>query len=69
MNSNRANGTIDEVVGSAKRKAGKLTGNTPLQVKGTFQQVKGKLQNAVGKVQETVDEANLQANPPQNTRS
>jgi uncharacterized protein YjbJ (UPF0337 family) len=68
MNSNRVNGTIDEVVGSAKRKVGNLTGNTPLQVKGAVQQVKGKLQNAVGKVQDAVDGANRQANPPQNRR-
>jgi uncharacterized protein YjbJ (UPF0337 family) len=69
MNSNRVNGTVDEIVGSAKQKAGKLTGNTSLQVKGTVQQVKGKLQNAVGKVQDAVYEANLQANPPKKTRS
>ena len=69
MNNNRVHGTIDQFVGSAKRKAGKLTGNTPLQVKGAVQQVKGKLQNAVGQVQEAVDEANRQANPPQKTRS
>jgi uncharacterized protein YjbJ (UPF0337 family) len=69
MNSNQVNGAIDEVVGSAKRKAGELTGNTPLQVKGMAQQVKGKLENALGKVEDAVDEANLQANPPQNTRS
>ena len=58
MNSNRMNGTIDDMVGSAKQKVGKLTGNTPLQVKGAVQQVKGKLQNAVGKVQDAVGEAN-----------
>ncbi|MGA3134297.1 MAG: CsbD family protein [Terracidiphilus sp.] len=68
MNSDRVNGTIDEVVGSTKRIAGKLTGNTPLQVKGMAQQVKGKLENALGKVEDAVDEANLEANPPQNTR-
>jgi uncharacterized protein YjbJ (UPF0337 family) len=69
MNSNRVNGTIDEVVGSAKRKAGELTGNTPLQVRGAVQQVKGKLENAVGKVQDAVDEANLRHNCPPNTRA
>lgn len=69
MNSNRVKGTIDVAVGSAKQKAGKLTGNTPLQVKGAVQQVKGKLQNAVGKVQDAVAEANHPANPPQNRRS
>ncbi|MFZ0337942.1 MAG: CsbD family protein [Terracidiphilus sp.] len=69
MNSNRVNGTIDEVVGSAKQKAGKLIGNPSLQVEGAVQQVKGKLVNTVGKVQDAVDKANLQANPPRKTRS
>ena len=54
MNRNRVNGTIDEVVGSAKRTAGKLTGNTPLQVKGMAQQVKGKLENTLGKAKDAV---------------
>ncbi len=61
MNCNRVNGTIDKVVGSVKRGVGNLTGNTPLQVK-------GKLENALGKVQDAIDEASLEANPPQNTR-
>ena len=54
MNKDRVNGTIDEVVGSAKRKAGNWTGNTPLQVKGMAQQVKGKLENALGKGKDAV---------------
>jgi uncharacterized protein YjbJ (UPF0337 family) len=48
------NGTINEVVGSARQKAGKLTGNTPLQVKGVAQQVKGKLENTLGRVKDAV---------------
>ncbi len=43
MNKNRVKGAIDEAVGTAKRKAGKLTGNTPLRAKGIAQQMKGKL--------------------------
>jgi uncharacterized protein YjbJ (UPF0337 family) len=54
MNKDRVKGTIDEVVGSSKRKAGKWTGNTPLQVKGMAQQVKGKLENALGKAKDAV---------------
>jgi uncharacterized protein YjbJ (UPF0337 family) len=54
MNRNRVNGTIDEVVGSAKRPAGKLTGNTPLRVRGIAQQVKGKLENTLGKAKDAV---------------
>ena len=68
MNTNRVKGTIDEVVGSARRKAGKWTGNTPLQVKGMAQQVKGKLENAAGKAEDAIDDANRQAHPPRDTR-
>ncbi len=68
MNSNRVNGTIDEVVGNAKQKAGKVIGNPSLQVEGAVQQVKGKLVNTFGKVQDAVDKANRKANPPQNPR-
>jgi uncharacterized protein YjbJ (UPF0337 family) len=54
MNRNRVNGTIDEMVGSAKQTAGKLTGNAPLQVRGVAQQVKGKLENTLGKAKDAV---------------
>jgi uncharacterized protein YjbJ (UPF0337 family) len=68
MNNDRVKGTIDEVVGSAKRKAGGLTGNTPLQVRGIAQQVKGKLENALGKTKDAIHEANVRTNPPKDTR-
>jgi uncharacterized protein YjbJ (UPF0337 family) len=68
MNSNRVNGTADEVVGSIKQKAGKLTGNTPLQVKGIAQQVKGKAENTLGKAQDIVRGANRETRVQQNTR-
>jgi uncharacterized protein YjbJ (UPF0337 family) len=58
MNKNRVKGTIDEVVGSAKRKAGKLTGNTRLQVEGAAQQVKGTVENAWGKAKDAARQAN-----------
>lgn len=61
MNKDQVNGTIDEVVGSAKRKAGVLTDNPKLQVKGVAQQVKGKVENAWGKAKDVVDEANKEA--------
>lgn len=54
MNRDRMKGTVDEVVGSAKRKAGELTGNTKLQVEGMAQQVKGKVENAWGKTKDVV---------------
>jgi uncharacterized protein YjbJ (UPF0337 family) len=52
------NGTIDEVMGSTKRKAGELTGNTKLQVKGIAQDVKGKVENAWGNAKDAVQEVN-----------
>ncbi|MGD1108482.1 MAG: CsbD family protein [Terracidiphilus sp.] len=68
MNSNRVNGKVDEVVGSAKRKAGKLTGNTPLQVKGIAQQTKGKLESTLGKAKDMVRGANQETKVQQDTR-
>jgi uncharacterized protein YjbJ (UPF0337 family) len=50
-------GMMDEVVGSAKRKAGELTDNPRLQVEGIAQQVKGKVENVWGKTKEAVSEA------------
>jgi uncharacterized protein YjbJ (UPF0337 family) len=37
MNKDHGKGTIDEVIGSAKRRAGKLTDNSQLQVEGMVQ--------------------------------
>jgi uncharacterized protein YjbJ (UPF0337 family) len=68
MNSNRVNGTADEVVGSIKQKAGKLTGNTPLQVKGIAQQMKGKAENTLGKVQDVVRGSNQPTKVQRDTR-
>jgi len=42
VNKDRVQGTIDEVVGSAKRHIGNMTGNTGTQVEGAVQQLKGK---------------------------
>jgi len=57
VNRDRVKGTIDEVAGSAKRKAGELTGNTKLQVEGVVQQAKGKVENAWGKTKDAVRDA------------
>lgn len=50
-------GIIDEVAGSAKRKAGELTDNPKLQAEGMVQQVKGKVEGAWGKAKKTVHDA------------
>jgi uncharacterized protein YjbJ (UPF0337 family) len=57
VNKDRVKGTIDEVVGSAKRKAGEMAGNSKFQVEGAAQQVKGKLENTLGKTKDAVHEA------------
>jgi uncharacterized protein YjbJ (UPF0337 family) len=57
MNKDRMKGTIDEVVGSAKRKAGELTGDTKLQVEGMAQQMKGKVESAWGKTKDGICDA------------
>lgn len=57
MNKHRLNGTLDQIVGSAKRKAGKWTGDTRLQVAGIAQQAKGKLESALGKIKDRAVQA------------
>ena len=57
MNSNQVKGSVDEVVGSIKRKAGELTGDTQLQIKGIAQQVKGKVESAWGDAKEEISDA------------
>jgi uncharacterized protein YjbJ (UPF0337 family) len=57
MNKDRVKGMIDEVAGSAKRKAGRLTGNTQLKVEGMVQQAKGKAEGAWGKAKDAVCDA------------
>ena len=60
MDKERIMGFIDEVAGTAKRKAGELRGNTQLQVDGIVQQAKGKVENALGKAKDAVREANAE---------
>jgi uncharacterized protein YjbJ (UPF0337 family) len=68
MNKDRVKGTIDEVMGSTKRRAGELTDNTQLQVEGMVQQVKGKVEDAWGKAKDVVHEANQEAEVKHDTR-
>jgi len=61
MNKNRVKGAIDSAMGTAKRRVGKVTGNTGMQVRGAVQQAKGKVETVVGKMR---DSAHNLANPP-----
>jgi uncharacterized protein YjbJ (UPF0337 family) len=67
MDKNRVKGTIDEVVGSAKKKAGEWAGDPKLQVEGVAQQVKGKLENTWGKVKDAVNKANEESGAQNDT--
>ncbi|MFZ0304094.1 MAG: CsbD family protein [Terracidiphilus sp.] len=68
MNRDTVQGKIDEVVGSAKQKTGKLIGNPTLEVKGIAQRAKGKIENVLGKTKDAIHESNVPANPPQDRR-
>ena len=54
MNKDRVKGMMDEVAGSAKRKAGELTDNPKLRAEGMAQQVKGKAEGTWGMAKEAV---------------
>jgi uncharacterized protein YjbJ (UPF0337 family) len=70
MNKDRVKGAIDEVVGSAKRHVGSLTGNTGTKAEGAVQQLKGKAETTVGKMKEAVRDAiNSAAAPPKTTEA
>jgi uncharacterized protein YjbJ (UPF0337 family) len=52
MNKQRTQGAIDQVVGSAKRHIGNLTGDTRTEMEGAGQQIKGKIETVVGKLKD-----------------
>jgi uncharacterized protein YjbJ (UPF0337 family) len=62
MDKDRVVGTINDVVGGAKRKVGNLTGDTRTQVEGAVQQAKGKVQNTWGKVKDAARDTQDSAN-------
>jgi uncharacterized protein YjbJ (UPF0337 family) len=63
MDKNRVKGTIDKVVGSAKRHVGGLTGNTRTKVEGAVQQVKGRVENSLGKAKDAARAAKGNVTP------
>ena len=75
MNENQVKGIIDEVAGTAKRKAGELTDNPKLKLEGMVQQAKGKAEGAWGKAKDAVhdviqsSEAHLDAHATLRTKS
>jgi uncharacterized protein YjbJ (UPF0337 family) len=67
MNKDRVKGAVDEVVGSAKRHIGNLTGNTGTRVEGAVQQLKGKVETTIGKLKDAGRDA--QANYKERQKS
>jgi len=54
MDKDRILGAGHQLVGAIKVAAGKLVGDTKLQVDGTAEQLAGKVQNAAGGLKDTV---------------
>ena len=50
----RAAGTLHEVKGAIKQKAGEITKNRKLEADGIAEKNSGKVQNAVGKIEKAV---------------
>lgn len=44
-------GTLAEAAGSAKQKAGEISGNPKLEVEGLEQKLRGKVQKVAGKIE------------------
>lgn len=57
MDKRRVKGAYNEVVGSAMRQIGELTGNPETEAAGAAQQIKGKVETAVGKLKDAAREA------------
>ncbi len=52
MDKDRIKGAGKQVAGSVKEAAGKLTGDTKLNIKGKTEKVAGKVQSAAGKMKD-----------------
>jgi uncharacterized protein YjbJ (UPF0337 family) len=57
MDKNRIKGTAKQVKGSIKEAAGKLTGNTSLELEGDAEQLAGKVQKEYGKAKDRLRDA------------
>ena len=56
MNTDKAKGKTNEVVGGARQKAGEMTGNESMESKGAAQQLKGKGQGVMGSAKDKVND-------------
>jgi uncharacterized protein YjbJ (UPF0337 family) len=57
MNKDKVKGSVDQAVGSAKRRFGGWSGNVNTQAEGLAQQLKGKVETSRGKLKEAVRKA------------
>ena len=69
MNKDRLKGKVDEIVGSAKRQFGNVTGDSSTEIKGAVQQIKGKVETAVGNLKEAVQDARDKSPAPRETNA
>ena len=54
MDKDRINGATDQAKGSIKEAAGKVTGDSKLQAKGTLDNAKGKVESAIGGAKDSI---------------
>ena len=57
MNKDRIEGSAEQAKGKIKEVAGKVTGDSKLEIEGKVQQTTGKIQNAVGGLKDLVKDA------------
>ena len=57
MDKDRINGSANQAKGAIKEAAGKMTGDTKLQVEGAADKAKGKVQSAVGGAKDAMRDA------------
>jgi len=61
MDKDRIEGAANQVKGSVKQAAGKVTGDEKLKAEGTADKLKGKVQNAVGGAKDAIRDADKQS--------
>ncbi len=67
MNKDRVKGKVDEIVGSATRQFGNVTGDSSTEIKGAVQQIKGKVETAVGNLKQAAHDAQVKSTAPRET--
>ena len=56
-NEDKVRGTVNDVIGGAKKTAGDITGNEELKQEGEGQQIKGEAQKLLGEAKDLIGDA------------